>query len=83
MKKLIDSIELINKLEESGKEVSIEVINRKNKEQGLVCLLKNNKEVKVFEGNPDGSDDRIYTIEEFDENYDIKKILDEYEEEYE
>lgn len=83
MKKLIDSIEMINKLKESGKEVSIEVINKKNKEQGIVCLLQNNKEVKVFEGNPDGSDDRIYTIEEFDKNYDIKRILDEYEEEYE
>ena len=83
MKKLKDLINTINKLENEGKEISIEVKNTNNNEYGVATLLRNNEEVKVFEGNPDGRDDCIYTIEEFDSKYEIQKIIDEYEEEYE
>lgn len=83
MKKLKDLINTINKLENEGKEISIEVKNTNNNEYGVATLLRNNKEVKVFEGDPDGRDDCIYTIEEFDSKYEIQKIIDEYEEEYE
>ena len=83
MKKIEEYIELINKLENQGKSISIETINKKTKQEGIAVLLKNNLEVKVYEGAPDGSDDRIYSLEEFNKNYNIEKIVDEYEEEFE
>ena len=83
MKKLKDLIKNINQLEKEGKEISIEIKNKNNNEYGVATLLRNNKQVKVFEGNPDGRDDCIYSIEEFDSRYEIEKIIDEYEEEYE
>lgn len=83
MKKIEEYIELINKLENQGKSISIETINKKTKQEGIAVLLKNNLEVKVYEGAPDGSDDRIYGLEEFNKNYNIEKIVDEYEEEFE
>lgn len=83
MKKLKDLITTINKLKNEGKDISIEVKNTINNEYGVATLLRNNKEVKVFEGDPDGRDDCIYTIEEFDSKYEIQKIIDEYEEEFE
>lgn len=83
MKKLKELIKTINKLANEGKEISIEIRNTKNNEYGVATLLKNNKQVKVFEGNSDGRDDCIYSIEEFDSKYEIQKIIDEYEEEYE
>ena len=83
MKKLKNLITTINKLKNDGKDISIEVKNTKNNEYGVATLLRNNKEVKVFEGDPDGRDDCIYSIEEFDAKYEIQKIIDEYEEEYE
>ena len=83
MKKLKDLIETINKLEKEGKEISIEIKNIKNNGYGVATLLRNNEQVKVFEGDPEGRDDCIYSIEEFDSRYEIERIIDEYEEEYE
>lgn len=83
MKKLKDLINTINRLQNEGKEISIEVKNKTNNECGVATLLRNNKQVKVFEGDPDGRDDCIYFIEEFDSKYEVEKIIDEYEEEYE
>ena len=83
MKKLKYLIKTINKLENEGKDISLEVRNNITNEDGIACLLRNYREIKVFEGNPDGSDDRIYSIEEFDSKYKIQKIIDEYDKEYE
>lgn len=83
MKYLKDLIPSINKLEKDGKDISIEVKNSITNEYGIAVLLKNNKEVKVFEGDSLGKDDHIYSVEDFDAKYEIQKIIDEYEEEYE
>lgn len=83
MKCLKDLIPSINELEKEGKDISIEVKNSITNEYGIAVLLKNNKEVKVFEGEPLGKDDHIYSVEDFDAKYKIQKLIDEYEEEYE
>lgn len=83
MKCLKDLILCINKLEKDGKDISIEVKNSITNEYGIAVLLKDNKEVKVFEGDALGKDDHIYSVEDFDAKYEIQKIIDEYEEEYE
>lgn len=83
MKKLKKVIDIINQSKTRGEEVTIITINKLTKEQGFGILLMDNKHIKVFEGQADGSDDKIYTLKKFDEKYEIEKIVNENEEEIE
>lgn len=83
MKKLKEVIDIINQSKAKGEEVTIITINKKTKEQGFGILLMNNKQIKVFEGQADGSDDKVYTLKKFEEKYIIEKIINENEEEIE
>ncbi len=75
-------IKLAKKLEEEGKDVTMEVKNKNTKLYGVASVTPNNK-IAVWEGRDDGKDDAIYNIEEFKENYEILKLINEYDEEYE
>lgn len=46
----------------------IKTINKTKKNKGVASVCKNDK-VMVFEGNPDGSDDKAISIDEFIKNY--------------
>ena len=60
------------------------IYNKELKIYGQAFGMFGGEAVRVFEGNPDGSDDRIYTIEEFIEKYVIMEhSTEEYEEELE
>lgn len=76
------SIKLAKKLTKAGKEVTMEIQNRKTKLYGVASLTIDNK-IAVWEGRDDGKDDRIYSISEFQKNYEILKLVNEFEEEFE
>lgn len=46
----------------------------------MASLTKDNT-IAVFEGNDDGRDDKIYTLEDFKNNYKVIRLENEYEEE--
>lgn len=46
----------------------IKTINKTKRIQGVASVCKNGK-VMIFEGNPDGSDDKAVSIDEFIKNY--------------
>ena len=73
-------IKQIKQYEKSGKDVSMVVQNIKNEKEGVAILTKDNN-IAVFEGKEDGSDDRIYSLEEFNKNYKIVRLENEYEDE--
>ena len=73
-------IKKIKQYEKSGKDVSMVVQNIKNEKEGVAILTKDNN-IAVFEGKEDGSDDRIYSLEEFNKNYKIVRLENEYEDE--
>ena len=83
MKKTQELIDTINKLRNQGEEISIITINKITKEQGYGILSANNKQIKVFEGQADGSDDKVYTLKEFEEKFEVEKLINENEEEVE
>ena len=83
MKKLKEVIDIINQSKARGEEVTIITINKLTKEQGFGILFMDNKHIKVFEGQADGSDDKVYTLKKFEEKYEIEKIVNENEEEIE
>lgn len=55
-------------------EYEITVWNYEKLQEGVVTILENKKEVKVFEGVEDGSEDKEYTLKEFEEKYKILKF---------
>ena len=73
-------IKKIKQYEKSGKDVSMVVQNIKTEKEGVAILTKDNN-IAVFEGKEDGSDDRIYSLEEFNKNYKIVRLENEYEDE--
>lgn len=73
-------IKQIKQYEKSGKDVSMVVQNIKTEKEGVAILTKYNN-IAVFEGKEDGSDDRIYSLEEFNKNYKIVRLENEYEDE--
>ena len=73
-------IKQIKQYEKSGKDVSMVVQNIKTEKEGVAILTKDNN-IAVFEGIEDGSDDRIYSLEEFNKNYKIVRLENEYEDE--
>ena len=73
-------IKQIKQYEKSGKDVSMVVQNIKTEKEGVAILTKDNN-IAVFEGKEDGSDDRIYSLEEFNKNYKIVRLENEYEDE--
>lgn len=73
-------IKQIKQYEKSGKDVSMVVQNIKTEKEGVAILTKDNN-IAVFEGKEDGSDDRIYSLEEFNKNYKIVRLENEYENE--
>ena len=66
------NINKIKQYEKLGKDVSMVVKNLKNGMEGTAILTAQDK-VAVFEGKDDGSDDKIYSLEELTE---IMKLLD-------
>lgn len=74
------NINKIKQYEKLGKDVSMVVKNLKNGMEGTAILTAQDK-VAVFEGKDDGSDDKIYSLEEFNRNYEVIRLEDEYENE--
>ena len=72
MKELIETRELIRK--NNNKDYNIETKNTKTGWMGCASFYNDNKTIKVFEGNGDGSDDAEYTYEEFIKKYEYKLI---------
>ena len=70
--KAIDKLMAMDKIIrlEDNLEYTITTANRKTGEEGEATLLRNGeKKIKVFEGNPDGSDDKVMSYKEFVNNY--------------
>ena len=70
--KAIDKLMAMDKIIrlEDNIEYTITTANRKTGEEGEATLLRNGeKKIKVFEGNPDGSDDKVMSYKEFVNNY--------------
>ena len=69
--KAIDKLKTMDKLIrlEDDLEYEIKTANRITGEEGVASLIKAIDKVKVYEGNPDGSDDKIMTYKEFVNNY--------------
>lgn len=70
--KAIDKLMAMDKIKrlEDNIEYTITTANRKTGEEGEATLLRNGeKKIKVFEGNPDGSDDKVMSYKEFVNNY--------------
>ncbi len=76
------AIKLVRKLVLAGQEVTMEIKNKNTKLYGVASLTLENK-IAVWEGRDDGADDKIYTISEFKKNYEILKLINENEEEFE
>ena len=70
----------IKQYEKLGKDVSMVVKNLKKEREGTAILIVQDK-IAVFEGKDDGSDDKIYSLEEFNRNYEVIRLEDEYENE--
>lgn len=71
----------MNKLEMIAEELKKEenetkIIETKNKEtEGIGCAsICQDGRIAVYEGNPDGSDDKIMTAEEFIKNYEFEMV---------
>lgn len=55
---------------EDDREYYISTSNKKTREEGTINFFTNGeKKVKVYEGDPDGSDDKEMSYEEFIKNY--------------
>lgn len=70
----------IKQYEKLGRDVSMVVKNLKKGREGTAILTAQGK-IAVFEGKDDGSDDKIYSLEEFNRNYEVIRLEDEYENE--
>ncbi len=55
-------------LEENGA-LELYTYNKNTGGVGVASFVSNKKEIMVFEGNPDGSDDTIMSYDEFINNY--------------
>ena len=73
-------IKKIKQYEKEGMEISLIVKNIVTKEEGVASLTTDNK-IAVFEGNDDGRDDKIYSLEDFKNSYKVIRLENEYEEE--
>ncbi len=66
----------IKALKESNDvDMSMEIKNKKNNQIGVASFTYDNR-IAIYEGDPDGKDDHICSINEFKRNYEITKILD-------
>lgn len=75
-------IKLARKLKTEGQDITMEIQNKNTKLYGVASITSKNK-IAVWEGRDDGKDDRIYSINEFKKNYEILKLINEIEEEFE
>lgn len=70
--KTIDKLMAMKKVIEleDDLEYEIKTANRYTNEEGCATFLRNGeKKIKVFEGNPDGSDDKVMSYKEFIHDY--------------
>lgn len=67
MNKLLTAKEIIDKVRDDR--AGLITINKKTKWNG--CAIIHDDLIYVFEGNPDGSDDKQVSYEEFVENYEF------------
>lgn len=70
MKKLI----AIKNLIEADDNYFIVTTNKETHQEGTATFLRNNKEIRVYEGKPDGSDDHNVTYEEFIKKYEFEVL---------
>lgn len=69
MNELLKAKELIDSSENLG----LVTHNKNNGNEGCASFHRSDKNIIfVFEGNPDGSDDKSMTLEEFIANYDFE-----------
>ncbi len=52
-----------------GDEFELFTYNEKTKQKGVASFCNDGKTIKVFEGNSDGSDDKVMDYETFVNNY--------------
>lgn len=74
-------LDLIEELKSQGKDISMMIKNINTNGYGTAYILPDGR-VAIFEGDSYGADDYISSIENFEENYEIEKIFDEYDNEY-
>lgn len=81
IEKIIDFIKNTERTIEGN--ITLTVNNIETKEEGIACYLEKYKEIRVYEGAEDGSDDRNYSIEEFTNKYEVISVNIELNEELE
>ena len=62
-------LESYKKILEKNEKAIIGTHNKKTGWDGCATILLDGDNIKVIEGNPDGSDDKIMTIDKFVKNY--------------
>ena len=73
----LEDLEIAKKQLNDNDTLSLFTYNKETGNTGVAVFIQNENKVKVFEGNPDGSDDIIMSYEEFINNYKYK-VADEF-----
>ena len=74
-KRIINLILFIKKLEKTIKgDIILNVYNIETKKEGIAFYSDIHKEFRVYEGSEDGSDDKDYSIYDFEKKYEVISI---------